>query len=240
MKILDKIKAKKNNLFDNTAITIAFIGDSVTQGCFECYTTSATTLETVFDYKSAFSTRVKEILNILFPNVQFNIINAGISGDVAASGDERLERDVLAFKPDLCIVSYGLNDSYSVSLDIYSQALDNIFSKLNKNRVETIFLTQNCMCTKTSYHLKDGFLKTLSVNFSKLQNNGVLKEFVDAALKVGERHGVKICDLYSVWEKLIELDVDVTELLANKLNHPIREIHYYIAIKIIETILDIN
>lgn len=237
MDITEKIKSKQKDLSNNAAITIAFIGDSVTQGCFECYTTSETTLETVFDYKSAFSTRVKEILNLLYPNVQFNIINAGISGDGATFGSQRLERDVLAFNPDLCVVSYGLNDSCTVSVDAYSAALESIFLKLKEKRVETVFLTQNCMCTKTSCHLKDDLFKKLSVDFSKIQNSGKLKKYMKTAVKVSKEYGVKICDLYPVWEKLIALGVDTTELLANKLNHPIREIHYYIAVKLVETIL---
>jgi hypothetical protein len=40
-----------------------------------------------------------------------------------------------------------------------------------------------------------------------------------------------------VWEAMARAGVNTTELLANKLNHPIREIHYYMAMKIIETIL---
>ena len=44
-------------------------------------------------------------------------------------------------------------------------------------------------------------------------------------------------DLHSVWEKMIAAGVDVTELLSNKLNHPIREIHYYMAMKIVEAML---
>jgi UTP:GlnB (protein PII) uridylyltransferase len=59
------------------------------------------------------------------------------------------------------------------------------------------------------------------VNFSKVQNEGVLKKFMEEAKKVSEQFNVKVCDLYPVWEKLIESGVDVTELLANKLNHPI-------------------
>lgn len=33
--------------------------------------------------------------------------------------------------------------------------------------------------------------------------------------------------------------VDTTELLANKINHPIKEYHYYIAIKLLETMFEI-
>ena len=52
-----------------------------------------------------------------------------------------------------------------------------------------------------------------------------------------ERYGVEVCDLYSVWEAMAAAGVDTTELLSNKLNHPIREFHYYMAMKIVETIL---
>lgn len=52
-----------------------------------------------------------------------------------------------------------------------------------------------------------------------------------------KEYNITVCDLYSVWEKMSSLGVDTTELLANKLNHPIREMHYYIAIKLIEVIL---
>ena len=41
----------------------------------------------------------------------------------------------------------------------------------------------------------------------------------------------------AVAEKLLSVGVDTTELLANKLNHPAREFHYYMAIKLLETIL---
>ena len=48
MKIIEKINAKNKNIYENNPVTIAFLGDSVTQGCFECYLTSPTTLDTVF------------------------------------------------------------------------------------------------------------------------------------------------------------------------------------------------
>ncbi len=235
MKIIEKIKAKHQDILGAKPVTIAFLGDSVTQGCFECYLTSETSLETVFDYKSAYSTRVKEILNVLYPTTQINIINSGISGDGATFGFERLERDVLSYNPDLCVVSFGLNDSCCSTLEKYEEDLENIFSALKERNIETIFLTQNCMCTKTSPHLREELFKNLAVDFAKVQNDGLLKKFMDTAVKVSNKYGVKVCDLYPVWEKLIESGVDVTELLSNKLNHPIREIHYYMAMKLIET-----
>lgn len=237
MEIMQKIQAKKD-YYNNKSVTIAFLGDSVTQGCFECYATSDTTLETVYDYKSAYSTRLKEILNILYPQVQINIINSGLSGDGASNGLSRLERDVLSYKPDLCVVSYGLNDSCGRNLELYKKSLSGIFSGLTKNNIEFIFLTQNQMCDRSDFSLKNTIFEKLSVDFSRIQNEGVLKLFMEEAKKLCLKYGGKVCDLYSVWEKISASGADTTALLANKLNHPIREYHYYIAIKLLETILE--
>lgn len=240
MKIFELCKQKQENLTQNKPITIAFLGDSVTQGCFECYLTGPNSLQTVFDYKSAYSTRVKEMLNILYPSVQINVINSGISGDSAPVGLGRLERDVLKYEPDLVVVSYGLNDSTGGKerIGVYTEALEGIFSKLKEKDIDVIFLTQNYMNTKTSPHLKDELFINLSKTFAAdVQNSGVLKAYFEAAKAVSEKYGVKVCDLYPVWEKLEQSGVDVTELLVNKLNHPIRELHYYMAMKLIETML---
>lgn len=238
MRIVELLKQKQGGLVINKPITIAFLGDSVTQGCFECYLTGPNSLQTVFDYKSAFSTRVREILNLLYPSVQINIINSGISGDSAPVGLWRLERDILSYNPDLAVVSYGLNDSTGgiAKIEDYTTALEGIFVQFKQRGIETIFLTQNYMNTKTSPHLKDELFIRLSKEFAKnVQNSGVLKVYFERAKVVCEKCGVKICDLYPVWEKLEKASVDVTELLANKLNHPVRELHYYIAMKLVET-----
>ena len=238
MKIMQKIQAKKD-YYNNKPVTIAFLGDSVTHGCFECYPTSDTTLEPLYDYKCAYSTRLKEILNILYPQVQINIINSGLSGDSASNGLSRLERDVLNYKPDLCVVSYGLNDSCGRNIELYKKSLSGIFSALKEHGIEFIFLTQNSMCTKTDCRLKEILFKNISVGFSKIQNDGILKQFMEEAKKLCNEYGGQVCDLYPVWEKMSECGVDTTALLANKLNHPIREYHYYIAIKLIETMFEI-
>ena len=238
MKFFDKIQAKLNDR-QSEPITIAFIGDSVTQGCFECPTVNDGGIgEPVYDYKSAYSTRMREILNMLYPNVPFHIVNAGISGDNAVNGLKRLQRDIISKTPDLVIVSYGLNDSTLglEKLGAYEESIEGIFSALKKENIDTIFLTQNFDCSKTSPFAVNKKIIELSEFLSKLQNEGVLKTYFQSAKELAKRYGVKVCDLYSVWEKMAEKGVDTTELLSNKLNHPIREFHYYMAIKLIETI----
>jgi lysophospholipase L1-like esterase len=240
MKISELLKQKQANKRSAKPVTVAFIGDSVTQGCFECYMTSETSLETVYDYKSAYSTRFGEILHLLYPSVQVNIVNSGISGDNAPGGAERFERDVLSYNPDLVVISFGLNDSVNGrdGLSKYTGALEKMFSALRERGTEAIFLTENYMCTKVSPHImNEPKFASLARSFGRVQLEGMLAEYFAAAREVCERYGVKVCDLYPVWEAMAEAGVDTTELLANKLNHPVREFHYYMAMKLVETML---
>lgn len=241
MKIAEKLKSKKD-MYGSKSVTIAFLGDSVTQGCFECFINEKGDIDTVFDYKNAYSTRMKEILNILYPQVQINIINSGISGANSGSGLSRIDRDILAFSPDLVVVSFGLNDSISGlnNIDKYKENIRNIVARLKDANAEVIFLTQNYMNTKVSCHLKDEKLQNCANRMMKIQVDGTLGEFQHVGALAAKAAGAVVCDLYPVWEKLSQYGVDTTELLANKINHPIREWHYYIAIKLIEKIFEIG
>lgn len=241
MKIIEKFKAKSNDLNNVKPVTLAFLGDSITQGCFECYLKSESTITTVYEYKNAYSTRIREILNILYPNLQVNIINSGIDGDNSVRGLARLERDVLNFNPDLCVVSFLLNDSThgEKGLEEYRNALQGIFDKLKERNIEIIMMLPVTMCYKTSYQLKDEFFINLSKKFSEMQNSGVIDEYIKVAKSVCKENNVKLVDLATVWGKLEKSGVDTTELLTNKLNHPFREYHYYIAIKLLEAMFEI-
>lgn len=241
MKIIEKIMAKRD-MYGQKPVTLAFLGDSVTQGCFECYIKNDGCIETVFDYKSAYSTKVREILNFLYPNVQINIINSGISGDNAANALTRIERDILPFSPDLCVVSFGLNDCCCGGidgLDAYLQNIRKIIETLNDKGIEVIFLTQNYMNTEVSCHLKEEQLRNFAANSMKKQNDGVLQKYMEGAAKTASECGAVVCDLHTVWQKMAAAGIDTTELLANKLNHPVREMHKYMAIKLVETMLGI-
>lgn len=237
MKILQKLKAKQENMLDAPAVTIVFLGDSVTQGCFEVYKTGENSIETVYDHQHAYSTRLREMLGVLYPRAQINIINSGISGNNAVHGAQRLERDVLSYRPDLVVVSFGLNDSAAgvEGIGTYTQALGNIFNRLQAEGIETIFLTENMMCSEVSCHLQDPLLVQLAAKFSQIQCSGILDAYFEAAKRTAETYGVRICDCYRKWKQLAEAGVDTTELLANHLNHPVREMSNLFAYSLLET-----
>lgn len=241
MKITSKLTAKQKDLYGAEPVTVAFLGDSVTQGCFDFYL-QGNTFNTVFDGSSAYPTRFKEILAKLYPTVQVNVINSGISGDTAANGAKRYQRDVSKYSPDLVVVSFGLNDSVvggKNGIKNYGDALTDIFKQANESGAECIFLTQNFACEMVSDRLREEIFIKLAENQSEIQSSGLLDEYFAEAKKRCEENGVKICDVRKSWQKMSENGVNVTELLSNRLNHPVREMHYYAAIKLIETIFEL-
>ncbi len=240
MKFIEKLAAKQNDLYGALPATVAFLGDSVTQGCFELFE-SGRAIDTVFDNKCAYSTRIREILHTFFPKAHINIVNCGISGDNAPNGLSRLERDILPFKPDLVVVSYGLNDcgNGEAGLEKYVNALDGIFKRVKETGAECIFMTENMMNTHVSCHVTNPRFIEIAEGTAKRQNNGTLDRYFEAAKKVAEENGVRVCDCYAKWKAMHKAGVNVTELLSNHVNHPTREMHYLFAYSLIETMLEI-
>ena len=241
MKIIEKIKEKKMHRSSADSVTVVCLGDSVTEGCFEAYIDENGNVATVFERNRSYAERLRELLSRVYPTVQVNIVNSGVSGDSASGGVKRLSRDVLRFKPDLVVVSYGLNDCCggTEGLPAYENALSEIFQGVMESGAEVIFLTQNCMCTGISPHLGKEKLNEVAEWLSERQCGGILDLYFDKAREVAARYGVKVCDLYPLWKAMQDGGVNVTELLSNKLNHPSREYHSYIAVKLFETMLEL-
>lgn len=237
MRIIEKLKEKVLSPRNTEPITLAFLGDSVTQGCFEIYKNSSTTIETVFDVSSAYHTYVRDILCALYPNAPVNIINAGISGDTSEGGLDRLERDVLRFSPDLVVVAFGLNDSSGglENLESYRNNMTKICATLMEKGIEVIVLTTNMMVTKENYNYFDKLLSEVNERCRKTQNEGVLDAYMNVAVEVAESCGCPVCDCYKKWKTLHKNGVNTDLFLSNGVNHPTREMNKMFAYSLIKT-----
>ncbi len=239
MKILDKMKSK---LEDNGlgGVTIAFLGDSVTQGCFEIYRKDEK-ITPVFDQNSSYERFVFDILSMLYPSCTLNIINAGISGDNAPGGFRRVERDVIRHAPDLCVVCYGLNDcsNETESVERYVENLSGIFEKLSSSGIEIIFMTPNMMNTTVSDALTDEGFRQIAERTGEMQNSGVFDAHIEAARELCRKMDIALCDCYAIWKRLDVCGVDTTELLSNRINHPTREMNRLFAYELVKTMLEI-
>ena len=239
MEIMKKIMQKQADNFGHSGVTLAFLGDSVTQGCFEPIRKAEDRIEPVFAQDRAYPRLVANMLATLYPRVPINVINAGISGDGAPGGLRRLERDVIRFDPDMVVVCFGLGDSFSglEGIDKYVQALDGIFERLQAANMETIFMTPSMTITRVPYAMTDPLIRNTYQRICTNQNGGVLTAYVEAAKKLCTERGIPVCDCYAKWLTMERCGVDVTDLIDG--NHPKPMMHELFAISLLETMMTV-
>ena len=223
---------------ENRTPVIAFLGDSVTQGCFEIWRENGR-IRTVFDSGEAYSEKVKKILATLYPQAPVAVVNVGVNGDSAPSGARRFERDVISVHPDLLVVCYGLNDcdKEMEGLAEYKSGLKSIFTQAKEAGIETIFMTPNMMNTYTDKRRLEESFYALGDLVARRQLDGLFDAYMEAAREVCKEENIQICDCYAIWKQMYASGVDVTALLSNCINHPTREMHYLFAWELVKTML---
>lgn len=240
MRIMQKFAAKAADNASAPGVTLAFLGDSVTQGCFELLERADRGFINCHDRQHVYHTYLQQILSVLYPEVPVNLINAGVAGKNARHGLERLERDVLAHKPDLTVVCFGLNDcgAGEEGLAAYTVALGQIFDGLTAAGSEIIFMTPNMMATHVSPLLTFPLFQTIAKSTAQRQNSGILDRYLEAAKCLCLNRGIPVCDCYQKWKLLQANGINTTELLANKINHPTRQMHWLFAWELVNTMLE--
>lgn len=213
MYIRDKLNMEYAELVKNGPITIVAFGDSVTHG--------AVSLGEI-NYETVYWNRLRRKINAVRDYVPVNVINAGIGGITASASIERMDTQVLNHNPDLVIVCFGLND-VNDTLMKYLDALRIIFAKCQERDVDVIFLTPNMMNTYVAEDTQEVLLAYAEVT-ARMQNEGKMDLFIESAKKLAEEMRVPVCDCYAKWKELSKTQ-DTTLLLANRINHPTKEMH---------------
>lgn len=241
-KTLNKLSMKNASAFANPPVTIGFLGDSVTNGCFEVYPAMTDhgeeEIDIVFEPEQGYPVQLRQMLCMLYPKAQINIINAGISGDNAPSGLSRMDRDLLPYHPDLTVVCYGLNDSGNGDEGIqkYHDALVAIIRRLQDAGSEVILMTPQPICTWVHTQLRGEALRNLAMKLTANFADGVFDRYMQAARAAAKETGIPLCDVYTKWMAMYRNGVDITDLLSNYLNHPTREMHKLFAWSLLDTI----
>jgi Lysophospholipase L1 and related esterases len=238
LNFFESLGRKVSGLATNPPVNIVFLGDSITHGSFEIYMDKDGSIAGVYDHDSVYHTRLKQMINTVFPSIPINIINSGIGGETAEQGLKRLERDVLSYTPTLVVVCFGLNDAMrgKEGAGSYQESLDRIFCRLKDNCIETIFMTPNMMNTYISPLLKKDFV-AIAKTAEECQNGGTLDYYMKQAGIVCKDNGIIVCDCYQKWKALFESRADTTSLLCNYINHPSREMHRLFASSLFDTLL---
>lgn len=228
-KLTYKIKNKK-------PLTIAFLGDSVTQGCFELRIADGKGYEPVYRPWEAYSKKLQQIFEYCISDMPINILNYGMSGNTAAMGLVRID-EMLCHKPDIVIVCFGLNDVNKgmAGIQEYEEALKEIFKKVDG--IQTIFMTPNMMNTcADAFETNTEIIKLMNETANR-QNSGVMDAYMTYAKKICDEYNIEVCDCYSIWKNMENNGINTTRLLSNAINHPKEEMHWLFAYELFKTII---
>lgn len=224
MKIKEKIMMNISDLYEHGPINVVIFGDSVSHGSVCGY----------IDYENVYWNVLKKKLNKFRDYIPVNMINAAIGGTTAKKSLDRFDRQVLIHQPDLVIVCFGLND-VNFPLEEYINSLEIIFKKCKAANTDVIFMTPNMLNT---YVAEDTPKQHYNYAFETrdMQNSGKMDRYIEAAKELAVREGISVCDCYAKWKELSKTQ-DITMLLANRINHPIPEMHNLFADSLYEMIM---
>ena len=228
MTLQEKLKLDYEGLIEHGPITIVAFGDSVTHGAVGAGE---------MDYETVYHHRLAKMIAEKFDYVPINVINAGIGGITAKGSLARMEKQVLAHNPELVIVAFGLND-VNGELEEYLDSLRTIFSRCQERGIETVFMTPNMLNTNVVDGTEERFVAYAHVT-AEMQNGGRMDKYIYSAKELALSMGVKVADCYSKWKELAKTQ-DTTLLLANYINHPIREMHQLFAQTLYDVIFENN
>lgn len=229
----DLIHHLKTAVYPETgAPLVAFFGDSVTHGAFECLDTAGA--DCVFDFDAVYHAVLARELRRVNPWLPVSILDAGVSGGSARSSLARIERDVISHRPDLCVVNFALND-VNDPLEVYRASLAEILDRLSEAGIPTVLLTPNMLNTYVHPDTVPKFRAYAAVT-AEYQNSGRMDAYVDAARELAAERSLPIADAYAKWKAMAAAGQDTTVCLANYINHPTRELHRLFAETLFETL----
>lgn len=222
MHVKDKILLDRIGLEEHGPINIVIFGDSISHGAI-----------VDIDYENVYWNVLKRKLNAYRSYMPVNMINASIGGTNAMNSVKRMERDVFSHNPDLVIVCFGLND-VNLEFEQYVGPLEKIFARCKEFGCDAIFMSPNMLNTYVADDAPAEYWE-YAHKTAENQNGGRMDRYMYAAMDLARKMGITVCDCYSKWKELSKTQ-DITMLLANRINHPTKEMHALFAESLYETI----
>ena len=137
-----------------------------------------------------------------YPQAQISVHNAGISGDTTTGGLKRLERDVLAHKPQLVTIMFGMNDLVGTPVDVFKKNLREMITRCRSSGAEVVLCTQN------------------SIVETPQRPCARLVEFSQAIRDVAKDEALVVADSFAAFEAVHAADAAEWNLLLSDAIHP--------------------
>ena len=156
---------------------IVFLGDSITE-------------------QQLYTNFVESYLVSRYPELKLTFLNAGWGGDTAPGGAVRLERDVLALKPTVVTICYGMNDGSYVppTQEIKHKFVDGmrqLVSRLKAAGIRIVLLTPGMVDESVNPGLQ-------SVRY----NQGGLRVMADEVLALAAAESLPVFDLHKLMNEV--------------------------------------
>jgi lysophospholipase L1-like esterase len=161
-------------------------------------------------------------------NVQ--IINAGVNGSTTEMGRTRFETDVLAHRPQIAVIQFGINDAAvdvwktppatepRVSLERYEANLRHFVQTLKSRGTRVVLMTPNPL--RWTPKLKELYGKPPYQPEEPEGFNALLLPYCEAARRVAREEGADLLDMQQVFgEQAQKRSVTVDALLSDGM-HP--------------------
>lgn len=185
----------------NRMVNIVCHGHSVPAGYFK-----TPVVDTFNAYPHLWHQRIKET----HPFAVVNVFVTAIGGEQSEQGATRFERDVLARRPDLVTLDYGLNDR-RLGLNRARKAWSSMIEKAQAAGVKVILLTPT---GDTSAKLDDP--------------NDPLNQHAEQIRSLAVKHGVGLVDSLATFKQHIKNGGKLSDLMS-QVNHPNRTGHNLVA-----------
>ncbi len=158
-------------------------------------------------------------LRMAHPHAQVTVRNAGISGDTTRGALARLDRDVLAHKPHLVTVMFGMNDLVRVPVTEFRDNLKKIVARCREAGAEVMLCTQDSVTETPARPLKK------------------LEEFTQVIRDVGREKSVDVVDCFAIYGSIRTRDPLEWSLLHSDAIHPNMDGHKVFASAIAQGIM---
>ncbi|WP_397384002.1 SGNH/GDSL hydrolase family protein [Prosthecobacter sp.] len=152
--------------------------------------------------RRAYPEMLQLTLQQLYPQAQISVHNAGRSGDTTTGGLKRLEPDVLAHKPHLVTIMFGMNDLVGTPVEVFKKNLREMISRCQKSGAEVVLCTQN------------------SIVETPQRPCARLTEFTQAIRDVAKEESLVVADCFAAFEAVHTADAAEWNLLLSDTIHP--------------------
>lgn len=209
----ERLKQIRTDIASGQSMTIVFFGDSITA-------MGSKDLGEKGNFVDRFAARLRSNLpnsritqtsrdKVIKPGEsQIVIVKAGVGGDDTPRGLKRLDQDVLAHRPTVVVIMFGVNDENgrdgknNVSVATYQKNLMTMVQKVRAAGATPVLMT------------------TSMKNLQWSATVGNLADYARAARDVAKTQDIALIDAFAAWEQLPRTGYDYMVYLDTGINHP--------------------